>query len=50
MHPARDDRMEQWVEDLQAGASCRLVVPGFAAASLTVTVLVGLCYTLPITG
>jgi hypothetical protein len=42
--------MEQGVEDLQAGASGRLVVRGLLRASLTATVLVVLYFTLPITG
>jgi voltage-gated potassium channel len=42
--------IEQRVEELSAGTTRRLVVRGLLRASLTVTVLVVLYFTLPITG
>jgi voltage-gated potassium channel len=51
MHPAPgDDVIEQRVEELPAGTTRRLMVRGLLRASLTVTVLVVLYFTLPITG
>jgi len=51
MQPAPGDSViEQRVEDLQAGASRRLLVRALLRASLTATVLVVLYFTLPLTG